>query len=194
MSVTAKDFLDLAKSMIQSKPSEIEKRCAVSRAYYAAYHLAQEKFPPSAADQNSEADKAGVHQRYITNLKQFPDKSTERFIGLKLDKLRGRRVIADYRLDEVLTIDFLPAQMSHANTVFDKLTNPAGATNAVTSATSSAQAPQPQPQSAAPRKEETQPSTSTRPRPKIQLINSKKIAAIHQPIQKNKSEDDSADK
>ena len=116
MSVKPLDFLTAAIEL-STVNSEISKRNALSRAYYAAYHTAIENFPLDESytppDKNS-----GVHKKYISYLMSRDTNSTERLIGIALGKLLKKRVKADYHLDANLELDDLALQIGGTKSVF----------------------------------------------------------------------------
>lgn len=96
MSIHPTDFLDSAKKLL-GNPDETSTRNAISRAYYAAYHLARSAYPPDA--EFAKANAGGVHATFIDQLVQAEPGSPERLAGVKLGTLKGRRTKADYVLD-----------------------------------------------------------------------------------------------
>lgn len=116
MSVKPLDFLTAAIEL-STVNSEISKRNALSRAYYAAYHTAIENFPLDESytppDKNS-----GMHKKYISYLMSRDTTSTERLIGIALGKLLKKRVKADYHLDANLELDDLALQIGGTKSVF----------------------------------------------------------------------------
>ena len=102
------EFLDLARSLIGRTPGgstdEAAWRSAVSRAYYAAYHVAldyavSKALPPAVLPPGN---KAGAHERLIRQyLQNFPKTDPGFAVGSELSDLKGRRVRADYRSPQV---------------------------------------------------------------------------------------------
>jgi uncharacterized protein (UPF0332 family) len=90
--VDAKEFLDSAYQILQGAKGEVDYRNAASRAYYAAYHLAEKRVGESAT-------MGASHERIITALKGSPHQQ-ERSLGNQLQQIKRSRVWADYRLDE----------------------------------------------------------------------------------------------
>lgn len=98
MSVTAKDFLDLAKCNLSGSDSEIEIRNCISRSYYSLYHLTCSSLshcPPT------------THQGVIDYLfspserkKESIDQSTLISVGAVLRQQKIKRHLADYELDK----------------------------------------------------------------------------------------------
>ena len=94
-------FLDSAVAMA-ANTQEINCRNAISRAYYAAYHCAISSFDELHNRSKHSTEPGGVHKRFFNELLKADAGSIERNIGFKLKTLYGRRVIADYKLDEIV--------------------------------------------------------------------------------------------
>lgn len=90
MSVTHEHFLSSAKEIAASGLDEMSQRNAISRAYYAAYHRSKVAIPPDNLDRN-----VGSHKSYILQLKEAPNGSENRRLGLKLSSLYAARVDAE---------------------------------------------------------------------------------------------------
>lgn len=118
MSVSPADFLDSARALATG-PGEISKRNAISRAYYAAYHLACKVFPPVRDDD----ERSGMHRGYLDQLQNHPPGSAQRVAGVKLATLYQRRIIADYRLADSLSADAVARQMDGVSQVFNLLSD-----------------------------------------------------------------------
>lgn len=72
---------------------EVRARCAVSRAYYGAFHLALARLE-SAHEFERPKDGKGIHMKVIRNVRDL-----DRHLGERLLGLFDKRVTADYRLD-----------------------------------------------------------------------------------------------
>ena len=102
MSFNWADFLMLANALVRNPnspgPEEASLRSAISRAYYAAFHVARDfgrdrgEFTPTGTGQD--------HWLVMNYFRSSPDR-IHRKIGLDLDRLYGNRTSADY--DNVLT-------------------------------------------------------------------------------------------
>lgn len=113
MSVTPADFLACAEAHAQHN-DEMSKRNAISRAYYAAFHKAQEKFPlPKTTNMGM-----GIHSSYIDNLIETDKNSESRRIGLKLKTLHSRRARADYNITQDLPTADTAMQIAAAKELF----------------------------------------------------------------------------
>jgi len=95
------DYLGLAHEMVtQGEPSgapeESRLRCAVSRAYYAAFGRAKvylsDLYGPGKLPQT-----ADVHEYVISQFRDDSDDQVWRAIGADLERLREYRNMADYR-------------------------------------------------------------------------------------------------
>jgi len=119
MSVTPSDFLQSAIAL-SNNIDEMAQRNALSRAYYAAYHLAVQHIKLDATEHGEE--RKGVHRRFIDQLQEHDGGSTERNVGGRLNQMYQRRIVADYRLDESLRHDSVARQIDVARQVFHLLT------------------------------------------------------------------------
>jgi uncharacterized protein (UPF0332 family) len=80
-------FLRLAEELARDDPTEARLRTAISRAYYALFHLAYSKVDLRSVGGNN------LHDRVVKALR-----STDRQAGELLDGLRRLRNVADYQL------------------------------------------------------------------------------------------------
>jgi uncharacterized protein (UPF0332 family) len=91
MPIKATEFLDIAEWI--HKPGHCDKeigfRCSVSRAYYAAFHVAKEHL---------QMDEDAEHKEVIERLKDFDDKFGDDELSGRLLDLKKKRKKADYRL------------------------------------------------------------------------------------------------
>ena len=89
------EFLTFAKQIAAnlelSVSREAKLRCAISRAYYAAYHKAEKVVFPTGPP-----NRWGSHTQVIDEL-QSSDDPLRRGFGVELARLRGTRTKADYR-------------------------------------------------------------------------------------------------
>jgi len=107
--VTAEDFAKLARSLVNETSPEIRIRCAISRAYYAAYHFCEDAANKFCAPLTTEEkDKAkGSHDALFIRLRdksQDASKTSDlKFIAEEAKKIRNYRVDADYKLGKTIT-------------------------------------------------------------------------------------------
>lgn len=94
MSFEWEHYLDLAQRLAQAD-DEASQRSAISRAYYAAFHLAR-KYVEKAHPEVSLRQHGVEHGAIWAHLKS--GNSREPVIGEQGDRLRQTRVKADYRL------------------------------------------------------------------------------------------------
>lgn len=120
MSILAEEFLDSARINI-GEAREIDLRNAISRAYYAMFHLASEaeRLCPVVP-----AGRSGVHAALIkrfssTPRKGFPGGSKARQVGVLLGYARTHRVTADYHLTCDVAAAALREQIGYAEKVQD---------------------------------------------------------------------------
>lgn len=131
MAVGFDDFLAFAKDNLlpdDDSMSEIRIRCAISRAYYSAYHAClayQNKFPSPG----SAATGRGSHESLIN---QFKNPSPEtcrdselskksKLIGALLDVAKHRRHLADYNLASTVNKSEAKAQIQTVLSIIDKV-------------------------------------------------------------------------
>ena len=109
MAVEPKDFLALAEDIATAISDEIQTRNAISRSYYASYHLAQTLYEALNISTHA-GTKGGAHSSLITTLTTITVyqnnphldkelKSSLRLVGQALYELHEWRVWADYNLD-----------------------------------------------------------------------------------------------
>jgi hypothetical protein len=94
----ANDFFELA-SRLAIRPSESERRTAVGRAYYAAFHVAHDLVDAQfgvVVPINQAHNKLAFCLQNVTSSEKLSD------AGRFLLSLRDARVIADYRLNDLL--------------------------------------------------------------------------------------------
>lgn len=102
------EFLNIAKEMAEDNSprssQEAKLRCAISRAYYAAYHKARKIILP-ASSATGPGRAFGSHQQVIDALQESDD-ATRRKLGVDLNRLKGKRHKADY-IDSVQNLPAL---------------------------------------------------------------------------------------
>lgn len=108
MSINYKDFYNYASDAIVADAPEFSLRNGVSRGYYSVYHLALEYADTIAVPPVS--DHKGPTHRKLSEFFEnsfHPDISirrTRRRLGYSLKQLHDSRVVADYHLDESVTL------------------------------------------------------------------------------------------
>ena len=112
MAVTAKQLREGAQEAQVDGP-EVERRVAVSRTYYAAFHRCR----PIAQRQGTFADAAGSHAEVIEALTRSRKRKLQS-IGYMLKLCRELRVKADYRIEDDLTIQDAEAAKSHSDRIW----------------------------------------------------------------------------
>ena len=124
MPIRPKDLRRAAERQARQAISETDRRFAISRAYYAAYHRCyrwDQQLPyPSSAPPHG-----GYHARLISRL-EAPDARCGPDVakrGQVLSKLmrdsRDRRVLADYLLSEVVDDSAVQVQLDATREVFE---------------------------------------------------------------------------
>lgn len=91
-----RDFLDIAKKLSGGSKAA-EYRTAVSRAYYATYHVGAEFLKGIGCTIKEAAAGHGEVHRYLSNCGD----SELANVGSQLSDLHSKRIIADYRLDNI---------------------------------------------------------------------------------------------
>jgi uncharacterized protein (UPF0332 family) len=101
MPVSPPDLFELAQRLNSTDCDEVARRCAVSRAYYAALHQANllfEKVKPAADGESSHAEIIGRVKSY--SAQQLPGRMYASEIAKALPRLRRIRNSADYDLSQ----------------------------------------------------------------------------------------------
>lgn len=110
MTVSASEFLTYAEGLLDLNDSEINCRTIINRAYYSAYYACQD-FHMSLSSPGIQAGKpSGVHDTLFQQLANPSIKRDDPFffksksISYMIDFLKKKRNIADYRLEETVSI------------------------------------------------------------------------------------------
>lgn len=115
MTCTPQDFLRLAKKL-SSSADEIERRTAVSRAYYFAFHQADQGkdiLPESQYDDRGYGSHEAVIRRYLS----CRDRKDAVKVGYVLRDMKNRRESADYELDGQCHADEPIVQIAQAERI-----------------------------------------------------------------------------
>lgn len=102
--IEAKSFLGQAKELMQrDSVAEVDVRTAISRAYYAAYHVANTFHEHLPSPGISPQREYGMHEELIYRLtnpsvRDDGQRVLSKKIGFILKTLKTRRTEADYRL------------------------------------------------------------------------------------------------
>lgn len=131
MPVEALEFLRVAKRLLEGSPGEIDRRCSISRAYYAALHTLDLTLPAGAAGTGpGRADGESTHMVIIDRARQLgvsrlPGNSAAVQLARLMTKLRRSRNEADYDLKLTIgsreTEDFM-ARVDKALSLCDDVT------------------------------------------------------------------------
>ena len=92
-----KSYLVLAEKIIEDSEDESNCRVSISRAYYSAFNLCKEKFLELSGEGIPRIDS---HKFIIDRFKG--EKKVARSIGFKLDSLKSKRVVCDYRSNQTI--------------------------------------------------------------------------------------------
>jgi hypothetical protein len=124
MPITSKELLQLAQELAAS-PTEVKRRAAISRAYYAAYHRCfdwEKKLPLAGEDHGLH----GSHAALIARLKHPHERCEEaaadcsRRVGAQLEVQREHRALADYKVKQHLPSRMLAEQLRLAADVIER--------------------------------------------------------------------------
>lgn len=122
MTVQPRDFLTFAESIAADGENGV--RAALSRAYYGAFHCAQ-NFHESLSSQGNAPRQEGVHGTLYQCLSNpsipaaDPKHTISRKIGVLGLHMHGLRIRADYRLDECVTQADKDLVIREAHKVFE---------------------------------------------------------------------------
>jgi len=117
MSVTPSDFLALIEFSQESQ--EIQKRNAISRSYYAAYHAA-EKVRIALQLELPDIKKAGMHLKLCVSLLKSGNKQLA-LLGAELNRQRTSRHDADYELDKTIGFRVATRETNKNKELFEQL-------------------------------------------------------------------------
>ena len=95
MSFNWDEYLVLAHQLAGFLDEEAKLRTAISRAYYAAFHAAQDHLREKDLERGIPPT-GRAHQFVADKFSNHPDETRQR-IGVNLDRLRSKRIYADYR-------------------------------------------------------------------------------------------------
>jgi len=117
MSLTPRQLFDFAAGL-DAALSEAHARSAISRAYYALMHRADEIFP---AEFGRPTDRGSTHERVIEAVERhaaslLPGRSLARQLTRALRELKNLRVDADYRLHENVSAEHAHKCVSRTRT------------------------------------------------------------------------------
>lgn len=102
---TPDDLWAHALTLAADAADEVQRRCAVSRLYYATFHAVSVLLSFDSSGAHS-------HQRLLDTLRTRHIKAAGR-----LDSLRKARVRADYVMEHVFPVDAVRGAQSHAEAV-----------------------------------------------------------------------------
>lgn len=124
MSVVFDDFLRSAETLAEGN-LEIDRRNAVSRAYYGSYHCASHTAHECCPDNSHLKVEGGVHERLIDRFNLFPKTSPlhmqGRSIAIMLTQLKTNRRKADYDLDGVVENGMVQTHIETAKRLIKKI-------------------------------------------------------------------------
>jgi hypothetical protein len=115
------DFIDTARHLISEASTEADLRSSVSRAYYGALHCCLDALPQEFVPASRAKYKAGSHLAVVTAVRTWGrsmrgGRENARKVAHSLDRLRRRRMAADYHLAQPFVVD-AKANVSDAKTI-----------------------------------------------------------------------------
>lgn len=127
--ITLDELERFARSLESPLSTEVKLRCAISRAYYVAFHRCKAAAENWCGGLTAEEEKnKGKHEKLYTRLQEHSKHSCLddelRFIAEEAKKLRALRTTADYHLDKDVTARDVTRGFAHLGTVncsFSKL-------------------------------------------------------------------------
>ena len=123
MSVNAEDFLQSANDLLQKGTVEMDYRNCISRAYYASFHAAQTVANSLPTPKNYQPK--GSHDEMICKLSKceliHPQAKELKVVGNMIRKIKGQRVIADYRINNAIDKADAKEQFLKADLVINEI-------------------------------------------------------------------------
>ncbi|TMG75113.1 MAG: HEPN domain-containing protein [Betaproteobacteria bacterium] len=120
---TPADLLAHAKELLKSAGKDLEYRLVIERAYYAAFHAAQEFEEALPRRSQVSTDKTGSHDGLFQRL-ECPDAKLDyglriisQDIGAQMRLLKPLRELASYELHETIRVDQAEAAIAGAEEV-----------------------------------------------------------------------------
>lgn len=119
MSVEPREILVLAQGL-RLEDSEVVRRAAISRAYYAAMHEAKTLLP----EQDEAEFRGSSHEKLTSGIRAFfqgvvPGRSVGAAIAGQLVALKGKRVAADYQLGNDISVTSAESSVLVAARIFE---------------------------------------------------------------------------
>lgn len=121
MSCNHNDLLQLAKQLVADQNcSEVVRRCAASRGYYASLHLSSVMFPPDASAHRGKDESS--HAFIIRCIKRYaagpnPGRLVAAKIAAQMANMKRLRNRADYEIDEEFSMDDVEKMMVRAESI-----------------------------------------------------------------------------
>jgi len=117
------DLLEEARELAKTARSrEVRRRSAMSRAYYAAFHRADEA-ARSAGYRFDASEGAGSHVHLLAFLARLPDPGA-RTAARSLKTLKKQRVLSDYQLAEDISMHMVEQVIEQAEYLLTELLPP----------------------------------------------------------------------
>lgn len=120
MAITHHDFISLADKLSLEADDEVALRCAMSRAYYGAYHAAKRYADTSGWPDYSGSTHAMLALRFETASKELKDKEYLKYSYI-LTNIHNSRCDADYRINLDLSRQTILKQIAECKRIVQKL-------------------------------------------------------------------------
>jgi hypothetical protein len=126
--INVDDIATLARGLCGSSPNEARIRCAIGRAYYAAYHCCLSAAAKWCGPLTQDEEKGkGSHEKLYYRLQHHGKKQEMgadlRSIAEEAKKLRFHRTQADYELNIQITQNDLSRSIKHMQNVLDQFSD-----------------------------------------------------------------------
>ena len=111
MSITPKQLLEFSQALNTVNASEVARRCAIGRSYYAAFHLAKEFHATLSQPGRVVSSRAGVHEKLYQRLENptisraDPRHLISRRVAALARRIKRARTKADYELGQSIDLE-----------------------------------------------------------------------------------------
>ncbi|WP_434517861.1 hypothetical protein [Pseudomonas sp. NFX1] len=120
MTVNSSDFINLAKSALESKDlNEIDIRSAGSRAYYGVYHKAREVIDNKELTY-AKLEKAGSHESLIMTIHRIGSQNSKT-LAEAIRSLKRYRHLCDYHLADKVRKNHTQMKLLEAQKLIERL-------------------------------------------------------------------------
>ena len=119
MSITPKQLLEFSQALNTVNASEVARRCAIGRSYYAAFHLAKEFHATLSQPGRVVSSRAGVHEKLYQRLENptisraDPRHLISRRVAAIARQIKNARTKADYELGQTVDLEMADEAIDH---------------------------------------------------------------------------------